>query len=116
MTSSATGEPVVTQEGTEARIGIDLRPGSLILTQTGEDFAAHHAWVYFSSVSAGPWFASEVGFSAKGPDDGAVGLTVDLLSKDFDGPRTRNTSGAPNSLVPLCSTPLHARMAPPRTR
>jgi hypothetical protein len=86
MDLSATGEPVVTQEDTQAHIGIHLQPGSLTLTQNGRDFAAHHALVEFASPDARPWTAEKVTFSAKGPD-GNVGLTVDLLNEACDGPR-----------------------------
>lgn len=73
MTLRTTGEPVVTQEGTEARIGIDLRPGSLILIQTGEDFVAHHAWVYFSSCQPAPGSCRRSGSPRRGRTAGRWG-------------------------------------------
>lgn len=87
MDLSATGEPVIVQEDTQVHVGVDLRPGTLTLTQNGKDFAAYHALVKFASVHANPWAAQEVKFSTKGPDGKSVGLTVDLLNDTFDGPR-----------------------------
>ncbi|WP_330469330.1 hypothetical protein OG547_35370 (plasmid) [Streptomyces longwoodensis] len=87
MDLSATGEPVIVQEDTQVHVGIDLRPGSLTLTRNGEDFAPYHALVMFASAHGKPWAAQEVKFSAKGPDGKAVGLTVDLLTDTWDGPR-----------------------------
>lgn len=87
MDLSVTGEPVIVQEDTQVHVGIHLRPGTLTLTQDGKDFAAYHALVQFASVSANPWAAQEVKFSAEGPDGKSVGLTVDLLNDAYDGPR-----------------------------
>jgi hypothetical protein len=84
---SATGEPAIVQEDTQVEVGIDLRPGTLTLTQNGKDFAAYHALVKFASAHANPWAAQEVKFSAKDPDGKNVGLTLDLLNETWDGPR-----------------------------
>ncbi|MEU1216624.1 hypothetical protein ABZ424_30335 [Streptomyces sp. NPDC005790] len=83
----ATGEPLVAPDDIQVRVGIDLRPGTLTLTRNGEKFAAHHALVLFASVHGDPWAAQEVKFSATGPDDKTVALTVDLLNDAYDGPR-----------------------------
>ncbi|MFC9699294.1 hypothetical protein ACFTWD_01145 [Streptomyces sp. NPDC056943] len=87
MNLTVTGEPVIVHEDTVVNVGIDLRPGTLTLTQNGKDFAAYHALVQFASVHENPWAAQEVKFSAKGPDGKSVGLTVDLLNDACDGPR-----------------------------
>ncbi|MEU8718197.1 hypothetical protein [Streptomyces sp. NPDC048663] len=87
MDLSATGEPVVVQEDTHVHVGLDLRPGTLTLTQDGKDFAAYHALVKFASAHGAPWAAEEVKLSAKGPDGAPVALTVDLLNDTWDGPR-----------------------------
>ncbi|MCC5480490.1 hypothetical protein [Streptomyces barringtoniae] len=87
MDLSTTGEPAIVQEDTEVRVGLDLRPGTLTLTRNGKDFAAYHALVQFASVSANPWAAQEVKFSATGPDAKSVALTVDLLNDTYEGPR-----------------------------
>ncbi|MFD5557667.1 hypothetical protein ACFWIA_27980 [Streptomyces sp. NPDC127068] len=88
MGLSATGEPVIAQDETQARIGICLRPGSLTLTQDGRDFAAYHALVEFVAVDARPWTAERVFFSAEGPDGKSMRLAVDLLNDAYDGHRT----------------------------
>ncbi|MFF6807970.1 hypothetical protein [Streptomyces sp. NPDC012616] len=103
MDLSATGEPVVVQEDTEVRVGLDLRPGTLTLTRDGEDFAAYHALVQFASVHASPWVAQEVKFSAKGPDGTPVAVTVDLLDDTWDGPRA-GLPGAIWKVVALAAT------------
>jgi hypothetical protein len=84
---SATGEPDIVQEDTQVHVGLDLRPGTLTLTHSGKDFAAYHALVEFAAVHAKPWTAQKVKFSAKGPDDKSVTLTVDLLNDAADGPK-----------------------------
>ncbi|MFB7763305.1 hypothetical protein [Streptomyces xiamenensis] len=87
MDLSATGEPVVVQEDTQIEVGIHLGPGSLTLTQNGENLAAFHALVEFASANAGPWMAEKVKFTTKGPDSETVELAVDLLNEACDGPR-----------------------------
>ena len=87
MDLSATGEPVVTHEDTHVDVGIDLQPGTLILTCDGKDFEAYHALVKFAGVRTAPWTAQEVRFSAMGRDGTTEGLTVDLLNEACDGPR-----------------------------
>lgn len=87
MDLNATGEPVIVQEDTQVHVGIDLRPGTLTLTQNGKDFAAYHALVQFASAGADPWAAQEVKFSTKGPDGKSEELTVDLLNDSWNGPR-----------------------------
>jgi len=84
---SATGEPAFEREDTQVHVGIHLSPGTLALTRNGKDFAVYHALVQFASVSADPWAAEKVNFSAKGADGKSVGITVDLLNDAGDGPR-----------------------------
>ncbi|MFJ7201865.1 MULTISPECIES: hypothetical protein [unclassified Streptomyces] len=87
MVLSATGDPVVTQADPQVRVGLDLCPGTLVLTQNGTDYAPYHALVEFAAPEGDPWTAQEVRFSAQGPDGGSVALTVDLLNGACDGPR-----------------------------
>ncbi|GJF30279.1 hypothetical protein KNE206_29790 [Kitasatospora sp. NE20-6] len=87
MDLSATGDPVVVQEDTQVKVGIDLRPGTLALTYGGRAYEPYHASVTFAGVQQDPWAAQQVTFSAKGTDGKATAVTVDLLTEACDGPR-----------------------------
>ncbi|MFC5170630.1 hypothetical protein [Streptomyces mutomycini] len=103
MDLNATGDPFVAPDDIQVRVGIDLRPGTLILTRNREDFTAYHALVKFASVEGGPWAAEQVNFSAKAPEGKSVGLTVDLLNEACDGPRA-GLPGAIWKVVVLAAT------------
>jgi hypothetical protein len=103
MELSVAGEPVVTQEDPQVRVGIHLRPGTLVLTRNGEDFAAYHAVVEFAMAEAERWAAQQVRFSAQGRDGKTVGVTVDLLNRSCDGARD-GLPGAIWKVVTLAAT------------
>ncbi|MFE7129506.1 hypothetical protein ACFVIM_01455 [Streptomyces sp. NPDC057638] len=87
MELSATGEPVVTHEDTQVKVGLDLQAGTLILTRDGTDLVADHALVEFAAPGEDPWTAQQVRFLAHGPDGAPASLVVDLLNDACDGPR-----------------------------
>lgn len=83
----AAGEPVMTHEDPQVRVGVHLQQGTLVLTRGGTDFAVYHARVEFAAPEERPWTAQEINFSAKVPDGQSVGLKVDLLNDACDGPQ-----------------------------
>ncbi|MFJ8017380.1 hypothetical protein [Streptomyces sp. NPDC096339] len=103
MDLSANGEPVIVQDETKVDVGIDLQPGSLTLTQNGQDFEVYHALVEFVAVHKEPWTVEKVKFSAKGLDGKSVGVTVDLLNEACNGPRA-GIPGAIWKVVALAAT------------
>ncbi|MEU3384105.1 MULTISPECIES: hypothetical protein [Streptomyces] len=84
---SFAGEPVVTHEDTQVKVGLDLKAGTLVLTSDGTDLVAYHALVEFAALRGQPWMAQHVTFSSHGPDGGSTALVVDLLNEACDGPR-----------------------------
>ncbi|MFE0229888.1 hypothetical protein ACFWZS_22505 [[Kitasatospora] papulosa] len=94
MDLSATGEPVMTHEDPQVRVGVHIDQGTCILIRDSIDFAAYHAWVEFAAPDQKSWTAEKVEFSAKRPDGESVGLTVDLLNDACDGPR----DGVPDAI------------------
>ncbi|MEU3204090.1 hypothetical protein ABZ702_09390 [Streptomyces cyaneofuscatus] len=94
MDLNATGEPVMTHEDPQVRVGVHIEKGTCVLSRGGTDFVAHHASVEFAAPEQQPWTAQEVVFSAQGPDGKPVGLKVDLLNDACDGPR----EGVPDAI------------------
>ncbi|MFD4096743.1 hypothetical protein ACFWQ9_29380 [Streptomyces albidoflavus] len=87
MELGAVGEPVVTHEDTQVKVGLDLKAETLILTSDGTDLVAYHALVEFAALRGEPWMAQQVKFSAHRPDGESTALVVDLLNEACDGPR-----------------------------
>ncbi|MFH8379260.1 hypothetical protein ACH4A7_37860 [Streptomyces cyaneofuscatus] len=94
MDLSATGEPVMTHQDPQVRVGVHISKGTCVLTRGGTDFAAYHAWVEFAAPEQASWTAEKIAFSAQGPDGKSVGLKVDLLNDACDGPR----DGVPDAI------------------
>ncbi|MGW5003109.1 hypothetical protein ACWEP8_36265 [Streptomyces hydrogenans] len=94
MVLSATGEPIAVQDDPQVRVGVHLKVGTLVLTQDGTAYTPHHAEVEFAAPEGTAWTAQDVHFSVKDPDGNLVGLKVELLNEDCDGPRP----GVPESI------------------